>query len=115
MDNVKEKAEEIIAYIKCGRVNKPTALLFIDALIEEGEALTILDSEFSENPEAFWPEVKILVEEFTPEETINISLKEYEDLIDDSLKLSALEGVGVDNWCGWDDAMEAYNEMKKEA
>jgi len=47
------------------------------------------------------------------EETVTISKKEYDDLLDDSLKLSALEGVGVDNWCGWDDAMEAYNEMKE--
>jgi hypothetical protein len=44
---------------------------------------------------------------------VTISKKEYDDLLDDSLKLSALEGVGVDNWCGWDDAMEAYNEMKE--
>lgn len=48
-------------------------------------------------------------------DNITISKKEYEDLIDDSLKLSALEGMGVDNWCGWDDAMSYYNDMKKEA
>jgi len=48
------------------------------------------------------------------EETVTISKKTYDDLIDDQLKLLALEGAGVDNWQGYDDAMEAYTEMKKD-
>ena len=44
------------------------------------------------------------------EETITISKKEYESLLQDSKKLSALEGAGVDNWQGYDEAMELIRE-----
>ena len=46
------------------------------------------------------------------EETVTITKKEYDQLKDDQLKLECLEGVGVDNWCGWDDAMSFYREQK---
>lgn len=44
----------------------------------------------------------------TEEETVTISKKEYESLKDDSFKLECLEGGGVDNWEGYDFAMEEY-------
>ena len=47
-------------------------------------------------------------------ETVTILKKEYDDLLDDQMKLLSLEGAGVDNWEGYDFAMEAYNEMKGE-
>ena len=34
------------------------------------------------------------------EETVTISKTEYDQLLDDSLKLSCLESCGVDNWQG---------------
>lgn len=46
------------------------------------------------------------------EETVTISKKEYESLLEDSEKLSALEAAGVDNWQGYDDAMEMMKEME---
>ena len=44
------------------------------------------------------------------EETVTISKKEYESLLEDSEKLSALEAAGVDNWEGYDCAIEMMNE-----
>ena len=44
------------------------------------------------------------------EETITISKEEYEELVEDSDILGYLRAVGVDNWEGWDDAMELYHE-----
>jgi hypothetical protein len=41
-------------------------------------------------------------------ETVTISKKEYESLLDDSHKLECLENAGVDNWGGYSDAMEEY-------
>ena len=41
--------------------------------------------------------------------TVTISEEEYEHLLDNSNKLSCLEACGVDNWGGWDDAMEMYH------
>lgn len=41
-------------------------------------------------------------------EEITISKKEYDRLQDRDWKLSCLEGAGVDNWCGYDYAMEEY-------
>lgn len=37
---------------------------------------------------------------------ITISAKEYESLLEDRKKLYALEGAGVENWEGYDFAME---------
>lgn len=45
---------------------------------------------------------------------IIVDEKEYDNLWDRYQKLCALEGAGVDNWCGYDDAMDAYREMKGE-
>lgn len=44
------------------------------------------------------------------EETVTISRKEYERLQKSELKLECLEGAGVDNWSGFDDAMDMYRE-----
>ena len=46
------------------------------------------------------------------EETVTISKKEYESLLEDSEKLSALEAAGVDNWEGYDNAMEMMKDME---
>lgn len=44
------------------------------------------------------------------EETVTISKKEYESLLEDRKWLQALEGAGVDNWEGYDFARELFNE-----
>lgn len=49
------------------------------------------------------------------EKLIEISVKEYEELLDDSIKLEYLESYGVDNWQGYDEAMrEFYASRKKD-
>lgn len=47
------------------------------------------------------------------EEMITITKSEYESLLDDANKLSCLECMGVDNWCGYGDAMQMYREEKE--
>jgi len=42
-------------------------------------------------------------------EEIRISMQEYRRLMLSEKKLEALEGAGVDNWTGYDTAMEIYN------
>ena len=39
-------------------------------------------------------------------ETVTISKKEYDELVEDQKMLRALEGAGVDNWEGYDYAMQ---------
>ena len=46
------------------------------------------------------------------EETVTISKKEYESVLEDSKKRTALENAGVDNWQGYDYAMELMREME---
>ena len=41
-------------------------------------------------------------------DTVTISRAEYEDLLDESALLTCLRNAGVDNWDGWDYALEAY-------
>ena len=47
-------------------------------------------------------------------EMVTISKAEYDELLKDSELLSCLEACGVDNWCGWDDAIEMFNEEDDE-
>ena len=42
---------------------------------------------------------------------ISISEEEYETLLNDSILLNCLEMMGVDNWDGYDEAIEQYNEI----
>jgi hypothetical protein len=42
------------------------------------------------------------------DQTVTIPKSEYDALIKASIKLSCLENQGVDNWSGYDDAMDAY-------
>jgi hypothetical protein len=43
------------------------------------------------------------------EETVTITIKEYNELLDDRAFLDSLRIAGVDNWQGWDDACDIYN------
>ena len=43
---------------------------------------------------------------------ITISKEEYEELLKDSQFLDCLRGAGVDNWDGYDHAMEMMKEME---
>ena len=45
---------------------------------------------------------------------VTISADQYEGLLEDSLWLSALRGAGVDNWDGYDYAMELLREWEEE-
>ena len=44
------------------------------------------------------------------EEMITITKTEYEKLKRDSWFLICLQACGVDNWCGYDDAIEMMQE-----
>lgn len=44
------------------------------------------------------------------DETVTISLEEYNKLLDDALLLGCLRAAGVDNWDGWDYAIEMSQE-----
>ena len=43
---------------------------------------------------------------------ITISKKEYEELLEDQKLLQCLQDAGVDNWSGYDYAMEMMKEME---
>ena len=43
-----------------------------------------------------------------PQEPVVITREEYESLLDDRELLDCLRAVGVDNWDGWDAAMDLY-------
>lgn len=44
------------------------------------------------------------------EERITIDRIRYEDLLNTEAKMEALEIMGVDNWQGYDDAMDEYRK-----
>lgn len=47
-------------------------------------------------------------------EVITISISEYNQLVEDSLRLEYLERWGVDNWCGYSDAIgDMYDEYEE--
>lgn len=45
---------------------------------------------------------------------VEISEKVYLELLDDQNMLAALQAAGVDNWDGYDYALEIYEEMSQE-
>ena len=47
-------------------------------------------------------------------ETITISKEDYEEMQQELLWLQALEDAGVDNWEGFDEAREIYQEYLRE-
>lgn len=44
------------------------------------------------------------------DELVTISYEEYEELLADSKLLNCLLNAGVDNWDGYDFALEEYND-----
>lgn len=47
-------------------------------------------------------------------EEVTITKREFEQLQKDSDLLNCLRNAGVDNWNGWDFAIEEYNELQGE-
>ena len=45
---------------------------------------------------------------------ITISEEEYDSLLKDSILLNCLQMTGVDNWDGYDEAIEQYNEIMEQ-
>ena len=45
---------------------------------------------------------------------ISISEEEYDSLLKDSILLNCLQMMGVDNWDGYGDAIEQYQEIVQE-
>jgi hypothetical protein len=45
---------------------------------------------------------------------ITISEEEYTEMLDRLMWLDALEAAGVDNWQGFDEAREIFQEWEKE-
>ena len=43
--------------------------------------------------------------------TVTISIEEYNDLLDDAEFLNALRMAGVDNWDGYDEAIDIYQSV----
>jgi len=50
----------------------------------------------------------------TMEETVTITKKHYNDLLEDSRQLQCLENAGVDNWDGYSYAMEEFHGDEEE-
>lgn len=42
--------------------------------------------------------------------SVTLSQAEYEKLDADAMKFNAMRNHGVDNWCGYDDAMQEYRD-----
>jgi len=56
-------------------------------------------------------DVKNILQQHLPTADFDvIEVLDYYNLIDDSMKLNALERGGVSNWEWYDDAMESLNE-----
>ena len=49
-----------------------------------------------------------------PEQTVTITVKEYESLLKNEEWLAALECAGVDNWEGYDEALHIMKEWENE-
>lgn len=48
------------------------------------------------------------------QEMVTITKEEYDSLQDQSHWLGCLENAGVDNWCGYEEAQQMYQEESGE-
>lgn len=48
------------------------------------------------------------------EETVTITQEEYSELLEESQFLAALRAAGVDNWDGYDNAIDIVSEWDSE-
>jgi len=46
-------------------------------------------------------------------ETVTISKEEYDQLVEDRIWLECLQAAGVDNWNGYDYAIELFNKEQE--
>ena len=46
--------------------------------------------------------------------SVTYTKEEHESALEDSMWITALENAGVDNWEGYEFAMDIYQEMKEE-
>ncbi len=44
-----------------------------------------------------------------PKDTVTIPKKEYDSLVEDAFLLQCLQNAGVDNWEGWDYALQEFH------
>jgi hypothetical protein len=51
---------------------------------------------------------------FHSDGTVTLTETEFNAMQADAWKYNALRNHGVDNWCGWDDAMQEYRESQGE-
>lgn len=42
------------------------------------------------------------------DDTVTMTIAEYDNLMDSYMLLQSLRNAGVDNWCGWDDGRDEY-------
>ena len=47
-------------------------------------------------------------------EKVTITKNAFDTLWESQYKLWALEGAGVDNWCGYDDAMQSMEDEEED-
>jgi hypothetical protein len=81
--------------------------LIIDAIKEKSNDLEIEN----ERPTIIIREDQIKIEDQLSE-NITISIEEYEELKDDQQCLFALQAAGIDNWEGYEFAMESYRQIR---
>lgn len=74
----------------------------------------VIVKHFTEQKPNFSSEALEIIKEIEngSDDSIRITKKEYEGLNKDSRILLALQGAGVDNWEGFDSAMEMLDEME---
>ena len=57
---------------------------------------------------------QLLYKTMKKSQTITIFIEEYNDLLDDAEFLNALRMAGVDNWDGYDEAIDIYQSVRGE-
>ena len=80
----------------------------------EMKRLKSLVSAYEKITRAFEEHYFSKLDSTSPEDPRIIAAERYQELVDTEHKFQTLQSFGVDNWCGYADAMEDYRESKKE-
>lgn len=105
-ENIGKEYYQAIAY--CTNFNSALKFIPQQVLRSEHDILVIKEklNKIDEDIKAFRNSINL--------ENILVPKEEYEELVEDSKKLSCLEGAGVDNWEGYSEAMEYMEEQNNE-
>lgn len=111
MNQLKQEVSVLIKKVNSVKIKNEELVKFLISKLGNEKINEIYDLEVKEDTGEIL--IKYVEEVSKDYSKITISLSEYNALKESDLFLASLEAVGLDNWNGYNDAVNEYNKNKK--